>query len=1028
MEREQIEAVLLENLTREQRQAVTSRSQKLMVIAGAGSGKTEIMARRVAWWVAVNNIPKEKIVAFTFTESAAEELKFRIRNYISRVSEEDDATLGGMYIGTIHGFCLKVLRDFAPDDYYNYDILDEASRMALVEKGYFSPLGLNAFKERSGIRTKTQAIAKFLKGYDLLNEYNLLDVTLADDMPADVREEREWCNDAVLNTDVGNNEENIAFSVSAARFYAYMRARRLLDFSTSQSESIKVLNSIDVDIDQFRSSFTHLVVDEVQDINPVQDSLIRLITGDTGELTVVGDHRQAIYSFRGGRVELMSNLAKEINESENGEIVELPDNFRSTSKIIQFANSWSQSITQLGELENPAMSHGNLNRHDVHDSHIQLNYSNDRIEEGNWIADSIKKLVNPTTNEGAYHDTRSGVRGISYSDIAVMVRSATDMRTYQEILQSNGIPVVVKSGPGLFAQAEILLALSALANCTDMVEFFGVATNNTSLPGKIRTTLGCSANVLEVMKTAIEHLRASGIPLQDNLFERLVTLTTAIRNRIEHGHTDLDLSNLSALDSLNWLTTEGGPTRLFPQRIYRWILTEIGLEHIDAEAEEHQTTLFHLGQLSTLIKSMELPGWTPANGFKWLIIALCQWGATSARTEDSDLLISPDAVSIITAHSSKGLQYPAVFIADVVPHRFPSRNARQRVPLPFSGEILDAINPAHLADNENYDDERRLMYVALTRAERYLFITTSRKSQFFRELEFIAEENEIICSQGDSNEILNCEYHPISFNEDIKLKTNFSDLRYYLECPHDFYLRKVLGFTPTIDQAFGYGKGVHNILRDIHSNPAYWNQLTQNPAMLRRVVLEKVNSGLFYLRYTTGEPLDNMRNVAYEGIKQYVEQYSGELGNLEFEPEKEFETLVDDENILISGAIDVVRLDNPPRVTIIDFKSGSVSPDGEGGLSRFMMELQIAIYGLAAKSELLYEPDKGLVRYIGERDLENSEMEVSLAEADIENARNIVIDAARDIKNRIFMRGPTDIVDNRCSSCDFHDLCGHKNL
>lgn len=106
----QARGVLLADLNDEQQSAVSSDSRRLLVVAGAGSGKTEVMARRVAWWIAVNEVSRDEIVAFTFTEAAAEELKFRIRNWMERISEEqEDPTLGGMYIGTIHGFCLHGL-------------------------------------------------------------------------------------------------------------------------------------------------------------------------------------------------------------------------------------------------------------------------------------------------------------------------------------------------------------------------------------------------------------------------------------------------------------------------------------------------------------------------------------------------------------------------------------------------------------------------------------------------------------------------------------------------------------------------------------------------------------------------------------------------------------------------------------------------------------------------------------------------------------------------------------------------------
>src|SRR5205823_1334246 len=129
---------------------------------------------------------------------------------------------------------------------------------------------------------------------------------------------------------------------------------------------------------------------------------------------------------------------------------------------------------------------------------------------------------------------------------------------------------------------------------------------------------------------------------------------------------------------------------------------------------------FHLGQFSTLVTQIETPGWVGADDFKYAIIALCIWGAEKARTEEAPLLVSPDAVTISTVHTAKGLEWAAVFIADVCARRFPSQRARSVPRVPFEGALLKRIDPRLIADNQNYDAERRLMYVALTRGERFL--------------------------------------------------------------------------------------------------------------------------------------------------------------------------------------------------------------------------------------------------------------------------------------------------------------------
>jgi DNA helicase-2/ATP-dependent DNA helicase PcrA len=324
------------------------------------------------------------------------------------------------------------------------------------------------------------------------------------------------------------------------------------------------------------------------------------------------------------------------------------------------------------------------------------------------------------------------------------------------------------------------------------------------------------------------------------------------------------------------------------------------------------------------------------------------------------------------------------------------------------------------------------MYVALSRAERYLFVSSSgsQQSAFRRQLEPLVEAVGGVVSDDPSTvpgELQMCPGHRDADAQ--RLVSSFSDLRYYLECPHDFYLRKVLGFAPTIDQAFGYGRGVHNILRAIHSDPARWSELAQDPAALEAELNRLVERGLFYLRYTTGAPLRNMQAAGVRVISDYVRTYAQELADLTYEPEREFETLLEDEQVLISGAIDVVRRDDPPRVTLIDFKSGDADHDSNVKLDSEEMKLQVSLYGMAARAEMEYEPEQGLVRYLAETDPASRELVVPLTEQALTEAAHTVSTTARAIKQREFHHGPPerdrDREDgHRCPRCDFRYFCG----
>ncbi|MGB3971847.1 MAG: ATP-dependent DNA helicase [Limnochordia bacterium] len=1033
---------ILDGLTKDQAAAVRSDKRRLLVVAGAGSGKTEVMARRIAWWVGVERVPKENIVAFTFTEKAAEEMKFRIRYWIGEVTPPgEDVNLGGMYVGTIHGFCLVKLREYWPDIYHNYDILDEAARYALILRGFNNILGMNGLRHALGERvSQSETVVKFTLAYDQLHEHNRFYVEIPEGVPPYRlgSEEREWCKNARLIADVGDDETAQAFAKAAARYYAYLQCRRFLDFSTCQTEFLRNLTT---DLERRRllaEQKVHLVVDEVQDINPVQRDIMNDLVGDSGKLTAVGDHRQAIYGFRGAKVEIIGELWNEFNQAPDAQVIELKENFRSTPRIIQIANKWSDSITSVGGMKNPHMLHARTERKDEDPSHIALVGFKNRDEEASWIAQTIRVIV-PSEAEGARHDKRDGTyRGLALSDIAVLVRSSTDVRTYMRALEDSGIHAVVRAGPDLFSQPEVLLVIAALAISAGIDRFYGSPRNPKSLVSRIKNVLGCDPEPEIVLRESARLLRRSGLPLNREIEDRLAFAAHSLKARIIDGRT-LEVDDVSSLRTRGlreFLSRKSELRRVFPQQIYHWLLTETEVEKWDTGEGRGEAAMFHLGALSSLITGIETPGWTSTKDYKWQIIGLYQYGAESGRTPEQPLIVPPNAVTISTIHSAKGLEFAAVFLADVCRLRFPNKLARHPVKVPISGSISSKIDIAGLSDNENYDGERRLMYVALTRAERFLIISHSGKgkSLFVKELESIVREAGGTVTT-DAGDLLNRIRHaPLEHKREVQLSTSFTDMRYYLACSHDFYLRKVLGFAPTIDQAFGYGRGVHNLLRVVHSNAKYWADLAKDPDKLKAELEKLINSGLFYLRYTTGEPAENMRRKAVRIVTDYVRHFADELRGLTFEPEKEFETLVKFEDsseggALVSGAIDIVRRDDPPRVTLIDFKSGDPESDSHQELDEEEMKLQLGVYAVAAKKELQYEPDKGLVRYldVDHSNGEKHELVIPLDKDSIENAKRKVIETATAIRDRRFISGPNKrgaSGEIRCGFCDFLGICG----
>lgn len=1038
--------LLLDKLTPRQAEAVKSPKRRVLVVAGAGSGKTEVMARRIAWWVAVEGVRKETIVAFTFTERAAEEMKFRIRSWFEKITPQgQEVALGGMYVGTIHGFCLAKLREYWPDDYHNYDILDEGARAALILREFHGLLALKPLSDAITAERELEyqygqyaTLEAFTQAYDQLHEHNRFACELPDgDPPFELgKAENEWCKKAKLTVNVGATSEARAFAIAAARYYAYLRCRRFLDFSSSQTEFIRRLEGDRARVRILAELQVHLVVDEVQDINPVQRQLMELLVGKSGKLTAVGDHRQSIYGFRGAKVEIAAELWERFKKHSDAEVVDLEENFRSTPRIIDLANRWATTIGRVRSMETAAMKHGNSARTDHHRSHLALVSFPERAKEAAWIADAIRILV-PSEAEGALHDKKDGShRGLALSDVAVLVRSSTDVRTYMQALEDAGIPCVVRAGPDLFSQPEVLLLLSGLALTAGCDKFMGSAYNPKSLPKRIETVLQCAPEPESVFRAAAKALRRTGLAFDRNVEDRVLLAAKALYQRISESQS-LTSNQAAALRTpklRQFLTSQKQLRRLFPQQLFHFLLSEAEVEAWDTCEGRGQTALFHLGALSGLITGLETPGWTSVSGFRWQIIGLCQYGAEEGRAEEQPLMVQPDAVNISTIHGVKGLEFAAVFVADVCALRFPSSRARRQPELPLAGRIVEELDIAGLADNENHDGERRLMYVALTRAERFLFISHSGKktSKFIKQLRTLVDDSGGLVTADSAQLLEQLKYAPKEHRRDVRLATSFSDLRYYLECPHDFYLRKVLGFAPTIDQAFGYGRGVHNLMRAVHNNPKKWAQLAHDPAKLKAEVRKLIDRGLFYLRYTTGDPADNMRSKGVEIVADYIQRYASELATLVFEPEKEFETLIEYEDqsggALIGGAIDVVRQDDPPRVALIDFKSGDPESDKHQKLDEEEMRLQVALYAVAAKKELEYQPEQGLVRYLDAEDKTKAELRVPLDDAALSQAKRTVAQTAAKIRDRKFKDGPVKQESGkpRCAECDFLGFCGMK--
>lgn len=367
-------------LSPEQQAVVDHRGGDLQVIACAGSGKTESISRRIAALIADGAEP-ESIVAFTFTERAAAELKERV---VERVAERMGAAfrdrLGPMYVGTIHGYCFRILQDHVPR-YGNFDLLDPNRHAGLLSREYrtlkLSRLGARHWQP---IRDFAQTVD--VMGNEMISVDDLGDIPLADC----VRDHR-----------------------------ALLERYRLMTFSMMVQAAVEVLDDLEI-FERVHGRLRHLVVDEYQDINPAQEALIeKLATGDV-ELCVVGDDDQSIYQWRGSDV---SNIVEFTHRREGATAITLDANRRSHAPIVRAASAFARSIPgRLDKEMVPVRPDG--------DRPI-IPWKADTAEaEATLIADAIARMR---------------AQGRPYRDIAVLYRSVRGSAPpLLDALDARGIP------------------------------------------------------------------------------------------------------------------------------------------------------------------------------------------------------------------------------------------------------------------------------------------------------------------------------------------------------------------------------------------------------------------------------------------------------------------------------------------------------------------------------------------------------------------------------------------------------------
>jgi DNA helicase-2/ATP-dependent DNA helicase PcrA len=662
---------LLDNLNEEQFAAVTLPSQHALILAGAGSGKTRVLTTRIAWLIQTGQVSPAGILAVTFTNKAAKEM-------LTRLSAMLPINTRGMWVGTFHGLCNRLLRTHYRDAALpqTFQILDSQDQLSVVKRllkanniddEKFPPKSLVYFINNA----KDQGLrAKDVEAYDA-HERRMVELyQLYDDQ---------------------------------------CQREGVVDFAELLLRSFELLRDNDPIREHYQLRFRHLLIDEFQDTNNLQYNWLKLLSGlgtrDGGALFAVGDDDQSIYAFRGANVGNMSSFEHEFRVQN---LIKLEQNYRSHGHILDSANLLiANNSKRLGK---------NLRTDQGHGEQLRVYEASSDLQEAQWIIEEAKSLI---------HD------GASRSEIAILYRSNAQSRVIEHGLFSAGIPYHVYGGLRYFQRAEIKHAIAYLQlmdnphNDSAFLRVVNFPTRGIGLrsieqlqaaseqygislyaavpyvTGKAGSSLSSFVKLIEGVRFETQQL---ALPETVRLMLEASTLLTFYQNEKEGADRIENLEQLVSA-ATQFVGEEGfgqgAPAYLGPQAQAQAgvpLTTDDGVEIFDADAP-----------LPTVM--------SPLSAFL---------SHASLEAGDNQAQAGQEALQMMTVHSAKGLEFDNVFITGLEEGLFPHESSSK--------------------EDGGVEEERRLMYVAITRARRRLYLSFSQtrmlhgqtrynmKSRFFDEL------------------------------------------------------------------------------------------------------------------------------------------------------------------------------------------------------------------------------------------------------------------------------------------------------
>ncbi len=605
----------LENLNKEQKKAVEYFEKPLLVLAGAGSGKTRVITNKIAYLIQ-NDIHPSHILALTFTNKAAEEMKNRVNSLV------EDTELGNLWIGTFHYVCLRILKS-------HYDKIDLSRNFVIYDQDDQKKLIKNILKDfniehdRSDIYAILNGISKAKQNYKAFNEMYGIE------------------GFGEYFTKIANEYEKRLFEADA------------VDFDNMINLTIKLFEKNEDVLEFYRNKFSYVLVDEYQDTNYVQFRLIYLLTQKKRNLCVVGDEDQSIYGWRGANIKNIMNFESKF---KNPKIIKLEQNYRSTKNILSAANYLISNNDERKEKK--------LWTDNNEGEKIKVFAKNSKENEVHRICNEILDIKQ---------------QGDNYSDIAIFVRTNAQTREIERGLRNKRILYVVIGSLKYFDRMEVKDILAYLKFYNNRNDYLSLARIiNTPKRAIGSKSLEKIMNILRDSETTLEDIYQKRL-LNERICNNVGKFCEIFEGIDEYFEKNEIVDGvLELLDKINY--------KKYLEKYYdnaeeRWDnVHELVSDIREYQKKNDESNLSDYLNNIALIQDIDL------------------------MEEETD----QDAVNVLTIHKAKGLEFEYVFVSGVEDGKIPHKNSRN--------------SPSEI------EEERRLLYVAMTRAKKRLYLSWAKKS------------------------------------------------------------------------------------------------------------------------------------------------------------------------------------------------------------------------------------------------------------------------------------------------------------